>query len=270
MEFKTIPFQGIGNARELGGYRVGDRTVKEGMLVRAGAMSRASKEDLELLRQRYRIGTVIDLRMTSEFVSEKDPEVAGAVNYHIPVLEMKDMTADVDPKLVERFANAELDRMEIFRLSYEHGFLNDDLYVRFLLDPRGLRGWKEFFARMLENGEDRGFLWHCTDGKDRTGCGAMLILSALGTDRETILRDYMQTNVQNAERQAKVLKQVEPLHMPENQLKALLFISGGVAESYMTKALDALTANYGSVSGYLDELGVGPDAREELRRRYLV
>jgi len=270
MEFKTIPFQGIGNARELGGYKIGDRTVKEGMLVRAGAMSQATKEDLNLLQSKYRIGTLIDLRMTPEYMSKKDPEVAGAVNYHIPILEMEDMTADVEPELVAQFANAELDRMEIFRLSYERGFLDDDMYIGFLMGSRGFNGWKEFFARMLENEEDRGFMWHCTDGKDRTGCGSMLILSALGADRETILRDYMQTNVQNADRQAKVRKQVEHMHMPEDQLKALLFISGGVAESYMTKAMDALTENYGSVNGYLDELGVGPDAREELRRRYLV
>ena len=37
-------------------------------------------------------------------------------------------------------------------------------------------------------------LFHCTQGKDRTGVAAILIMLALGVDEETILDDYVLTN----------------------------------------------------------------------------
>ncbi len=53
---------------------------------------------------------------------------------------------------------------------------------------------------MLDTEPERAVLWHCTGGKDRTGLAAMLILSALGVDEETVVKDYLLTNEFNAQR----------------------------------------------------------------------
>ncbi|MBQ6256673.1 MAG: tyrosine-protein phosphatase, partial [Clostridia bacterium] len=47
-------------------------------------------------------------------------------------------------------------------------------------------GYSQFFQALLALPEDRALLFHCSQGKDRTGCGAMLILFALGVDEETV------------------------------------------------------------------------------------
>jgi len=51
---------------------------------------------------------------------------------------------------------------------------------------------REFFRILLE--DDGAVLWHCTQGKDRTGVVAAATLLALGVDRDEIMRDYMRTN----------------------------------------------------------------------------
>ena len=270
MEERTLDFAGIGNARELGGCRIGEHSVKRGVLIRTASLGHATKEDLEKLQNTYRIRQYVDLRMDSELKGQPDPEITDAEYLHIPIFETADMLVEIDPELVARYAGNNLDRMELFELSYEEGFLGTDLYVRFLLEERGRKGWKLFFEKLLATQEEGGFLWHCTDGKDRTGCGAMLILSALGADRETIMGDYLYTNIQNRERLDLVRRKIEPMKMPKEKLEAMIFFSGGVSESYLGTAIDALVQNYGSVTGYLSTIGVGQPELEELRRRYLV
>ena len=98
----------------------------------------------------------------------------------------------------------------------------------------------------------------------------MLLLFALGADRETVMRDYLLTNECNAAGLAAIRGKVEPLGWPEDKVEALLFMSGGVSEAYMKNGIDALIREYGSVEGYLaQELDVGKEEREKLRRKLL-
>ena len=62
---------------------------------------------------------------------------------------------------------------------------------------------KNYYARMPFNNQafrilfehiqkgDVPILIHCASGKDRTGVACMLILLALGVDREIVLEDYL-------------------------------------------------------------------------------
>ena len=45
------------------------------------------------------------------------------------------------------------------------------------------------FREIIDLPEGEALLFHCSQGKDRTGCAAMLILSALGVDEETATED---------------------------------------------------------------------------------
>jgi protein-tyrosine phosphatase len=254
---KSISLQGVGNARQLGGYRIGDKRIRDGILIRTAALNQATPEALEALQNKYRVQTVIDLRMSQEQNHIPDPAIPGAMNIHLPVIEMEDMLTDVDPKLIEQFSDPQMDRMVMFNMAYETGMLNEKLYTDFLLKDRGRVAYRGFFEALLDLQEGRAILWHCTDGKDRTGCAAMLVLLALGADRETVMHDYMLTNGYNAQLLEGIRQKVAPLGMPDEKLNALLFMSGGVAETYMDNAINALIREFGSVRGYLRELGVG-------------
>lgn len=267
---KSISLQGVGNARQLGGYRIGDKRIRDGILIRTAALNQATPEALEALQNKYRVQSVIDLRMSQEQNHIPDPAIPGAMNIHLPVIEMEDMLTDVDPKLIEPFSDPQMDRMVMFNMAYETGMLNEKLYTDFLLKDRGRVAYRGFFEALLDLQEGRAILWHCTDGKDRTGCAAMLVLLALGADRETVLHDYMLTNVYNAQLLEGIRQKVAPLGMPDEKLNALLFMSGGVAETYMDNAINALIREFGSVRGYLLELGIGEREISELRGRLLT
>jgi len=84
------------------------------------------------------------------------------------------------------------------------------------------------------------------------------------------MHDYMLTNVYNTEILETIRRRVAPLGMSEEKLNALLFMSGGVAETYMNNAIDALNRECGSVQGYLRELGVGEREIGEIRSKFLI
>ena len=271
MTGQSIFLPGVSNARELGGYKAGGKRIKNGVLIRSSVLGKASPEALDTLQKQYRVQAVIDLRSGMESSSLPDPAIEGAKNIHLPPFEMEDMLTGIDPALVEQFSDPKMDRMAFFQAAYEGGILSDRLYEQFLLTDYSKRAWKAFFQVLLMLEDDRAVLWHCTDGKDRTGCAAMLILFALGADWDTVMQDYLLTNEYNADKLYAVWKKTAALNWPRDKVNGLLFMSGGVFAGYMANAIGALIEGYGSVEAYLgQELGVGITEIEELRRKFLI
>lgn len=269
---QQIDLPGVSNARELGGYAIGGQHIKSGVLMRTGALTKAEPEALARLHDIYHLQTVVDFRMSTEQQNEPDPEVPNAKRTQLPIMEIEDYTIpeDIDPKYFELLNDPVGNRMRLFDISYEYGMLGPQVYVDFLLSERGKAGYRGFFQELLALDDGRAILWHCTDGKDRTGCAAMLVLTALGASRQTVLADYLLTNEYNAKVVESVRQRVAARTMSDDKRDALLFLSGGVAEVYMTHAMDVLTERYGSVDGYLrEELGVGEGERSALRKRFL-
>ena len=266
---QLLELEGIGNARDLGGYRAGGKTVKKGLLLRTGALTKAAPDALLKLEKTYHAGVVADLRMTDERQADPDPVIPGAENLHLPLMELRDMLRNLDPEIAAKLSSISTDRMAMFHATCEYHLIDENLYVHFLMDEKAVQSWRTFFQALLHLEEGKAFVWHCTDGKDRTGCAAMLILSALGADRETILSDYMLTNQVNRQK-VEGIRQRFADSMPEDRLKLLMFLGGGVDEAYMLNAISSLNRTYGSVIGYLkDALGLSDEDLETLRRRYL-
>ena len=68
-----------------------------------------------------------------------------------------------------------------------------EMYFNLLFEPECQAQYAEFF-RQVVNTEEGCILYHCTQGKDRTGIASALLLSALGASRETIVFDFDATN----------------------------------------------------------------------------
>ena len=105
----AIDLKGVGNARQLGGYRIGDRRIREGVLLRTAALTRIAPGAIEALQNQYHLQTIVDLRMSFECDMHPDPAIPGAQYLHLPVMELEDtLTAasgDVDPQLMAMFTN---------------------------------------------------------------------------------------------------------------------------------------------------------------------
>lgn len=273
MPKQAIDLPGVGNARELGGYAVQDRHVREGVLLRTAGLNRATPEAIARLHDTFRLQTLVDLRMTFERNNQPDPQVPGATYRPVTIIEMEDFPVPegLDPSKLDLLNDPSANRMELFELSYEFGMVGPGMYEQFLLGERGKAAYAEFFRELLALEDGRAILWHCTDGKDRTGCAAMLVLFALGASRQTVLEDYLLTNEYNAPLVEAAVGRFAAHPMPPEKLEVLKVMVGAVVESYMVHAIEALEKRFGSVEGYIhDGLGVDEAELGTLRDKFLV
>ena len=106
--------------------------------------------------------------------------------------------------------------------------------------------YRALFAQLVDG--RLPLLFHCSAGKDRTGFGAALLLTALGVPRETVVADYLATN--RIWRREHAL----PPDTPEAVRDALLTAHRPLLEGALAQAV----RNYGSSERLLEE-GLGLD-----------
>ncbi|MBQ8012786.1 MAG: tyrosine-protein phosphatase [Treponema sp.] len=266
-ESQTLIMETLGNARELGGYVSQDgRKVKRGILLRSAKPINASPADLDRLKNEYHLHIITDFRMSYEREAEPNPEIDGVTNVWCPIIDEDMISANVSSPDSAKSMNT----FERLKIAVDRGIVTDKMYVGFLSMDQGKKGYSAFFRQLLALPEGKSLLFHCTQGKDRTGLGAMLILSALDVDEETIMQDYLLTNIFNAnliEREKQMLSQY---NLSDSEMQKYLSVMDQVDSRYMQNAIDYLKANYGSVKGYITkELGLTENDISILKDKFL-
>ncbi len=243
-----IPLENASNLRDLGGWPTVDgRIVRTGVVFRAPALVRLSAAD-EAAIAALGLRTVCDLRGMRE--AENTPvELAGARRAGLPIeptvgASLRDIlrtgiaTGHVTPE----------EMLELLREAYQAYALQSF--------PR----YRALFA-LLRSEADLPLLFHCSAGKDRTGFGAALLLTALGVAWEHVVADYLATNRLWRREIA------EFFELPAPVKDALL----SAHEPLLASAFDAVRSEYGSVDLYLEHaIGLDGHAREELRAALTV
>lgn len=260
-------FENIVNARDLGGIRIGHQVVREGMLLRTAHLHDASDEDVRRLSEHYRLRRIFDFRSYPEASLQPDRPVPGAEYLMLPTLDVsaEKQTGDAIPD--EMWVNLQ---RHIVRLSFMKMFQQKarELYPSLILSEFSQLQYASFLNLILET-EEGAVLWHCSQGKDRTGIGAALILGALGADRDTIIRDFDRSNDSYRPLVEKLCADVEAAGGGEDE-KEVIRAFMGVSVRNFCHALDILEANWGSIPGYLDEqMGIDEGDLAKLRARYL-
>lgn len=266
---RSIGLSGVGNARELGEYSgLNSKTVKHGVLLRTAALANATSEDIARLQNTYHLAVVADLRMTLEAQAAPDPEIPGAKNLHLKIIDEEAMQKSIAEAQAEGLDLS--NKLNLLKAAIKSGILNDQMYIFFLSGKQGKESYGKMFQELLTLPEGRSLLFHCTQGKDRTGCAAVLILSALGVDENTIMDDFLLTNTFNAELIESERKMLTEQGYSGEELDRLMKAMDEVDPQYMTNALDWMKKNYGSVTGYItQELGITDEQLEELRAKFL-
>ena len=263
----ALPLKSVHNARELGGYKASDgRSVKHGMLLRTGKLDNITNEDITILRERYRLGHIVDFRMPIELAGADDPIIDGVGYHHLDVIDpsaFASMNTDINLSA--------LDLIQLTEMTIKSGMLDEKMYIGFLESEFGKRAFSDFFSILLDTEPNRAVLWHCTGGKDRTGLAAMLLLSALGVDEKTVMDDYLLTNDFNAERIAATRRYLTEKRLEENFINKALLVFDAVDGSFMSNAIDHLKKNYGSIEGYIiNGMNINQKDLKILRNKYLV
>ena len=212
------------------------------MIFRGGELSSLSLEDQELLSKKCNIKTIIDLRTIEEYNEKRDVEIGGIKNIHMPLLNREDMTL-TPQQLPDMF----------------------DAY-RKVIGKNKKEFWTKLFDILLDN-ENGAIMYHCTQGKDRTGVVTAVILSALGVNRNTIFEDYLLTNKFMS--MPDEYKKYEE-GMPEEVLKifrGLFFVN----QEFLEETFKEIDSLYGSMDNFLEECcSLDKTKLERLKAKYLA
>ena len=245
---RLIPFQRVGNFRDLGGYpsQFGG-AVRWGRVYRSAALHEMTRDDRRRFDQ-LGIVAVFDLRSPLEYEEHPDPMPATSV----PVL----------GRFMSRNGPPDLSSV----IDHDHGVAFMTQLCMNMLDHAGAE-----IGSVLRALADPGQLpavFHCTAGKDRTGIVAALLLEVLGVARDTVLDDFQLTERCRGQREGTVaFRRMVGFGMPPEAVAGAL----GAPRQMMGDVLDALDARYGGADRYLvDHAGLTPTLIDDLRAGLLV
>lgn len=269
-EENTLNMKSISNARELGGYtNRDDRMIRKGVLLRTAALTEASQEDMDSLINEYNLSAIIDSRASYELASEPEPVFDGVAQYNFRIMD-EQLMAGRAAGIADLLTDPDADPIKRMMAVLQTGVISDQMYVEFLQGETGKAGFRDFFRVLLETPEGHAVLWHCTNGKDRTGVAAMLLLGVLNVDEETIMEDFMLTNSFFKAEISAMREQLGAYIKDEAMLEELLVVGRGVYAPYMQNAIDYIKVNYGDIPGYAKaELGLTDADIAALQSLYL-
>ena len=261
-------FEGIINARDLGGIRIGEKTVKSGLLLRTANLHTATPKDITRLQEEYHLRRVFDFRSSPEAQLQPDLDIPGATYLLLPTLDVSAEKESGEAMPEEMWVNLEkhIVRLSFMKLFQEKG---RELYPSLAFSEFSQLQYATFLNLILET-EEGAVLWHCSQGKDRTGMGAALILAALGADRETIIRDFDRSNDAYRPLVEKLCADVEAAGGAEAE-KEVVRAFMGVSVKNFNRTLDLIEKQWGSLQHYLQQqMEIGPQERRRLQERYLI
>jgi len=254
---RHVPLAGQPNFRDLGGYVAGDgRRIKWGAVYRSGELSQLSDDDLGKLGE-LGIRTVVDFRSPEEVSARGQGRLpSGAQLVPLPIA-----SSDIFSKLIPMFLEGDFSQVPPDLLEQVNRML--------------VREFTEEYAsllRALSDPANRPLVFHCTQGKDRAGFGAAMVLSALGVPWETVLDDYLLSNHFRKEENDKMLGMIRGFASnhggPEGEEVAFSRVEGllYVKEQSLQAAHAEIIDSHGSVEGFIIEgLGCSADGLTQLR-----
>lgn len=186
----TVP-----NGRELGGYKTRDgRYVRYGAVVRSGNFGSLTAEDATVLRN-LGFSHIFDLRSDAERNLAPCQNPNWALVENCPLILPEE--SPHQRSLIEQYYSSDNPKEKSWLAS--EIVRNTDIqqvYQAILGDSHTKTQLRHIFDILLQP-DCTGVLFHCGDGKQRTGFAVAMVLTALGVDVLTIWLDYAASVVPN-------------------------------------------------------------------------
>jgi protein-tyrosine phosphatase len=236
------------NFRDLGGWPTADgRTIRWRRVFRSDTLHRLTDTDLTTIAD-LGLRTVIDLRTAHELEAHGSYVVHGheVAFHHLPLV----------PSLLEPLGWDFPEGAEGMGRVY---------VARANAGERALAAALEVLAAP----DAHPAVFHCTAGKDRTGILAAVLLGLLGVPVETIIEDYVLTQLAKPRADA-FYKEIEASDSPRSVIDVSAYpsdVADARAES-ITTFLE-LVDERGGFDEYAAAIGVQPRTIEQLRAALL-
>lgn len=256
---RRLPLAGATNARDLGGLPVSGGTVAAGAVVRSDALTGLTDADRAALTD-LGLGTVIDFRAAPEVeLYGADVLPGGAASLALPI---PDVSADGAAELGPLIMAGDAAGVGALLGDGRARQIMLDGYTALVRRPAARAAFGSALAAIAEAQD--AVLFHCQAGKDRTGWMAALLLTVLGADRDTIVADYLASNLYLAERYTALYAGLSDAGIDPDLLRPLTEQHA----DYLLTAVSTAEADYGSVQEYLRRgLGLTETATAALRAR---
>lgn len=268
MIYNDIKFDSIVNARHLGGMTGSDgRRIKDNLLVRCGNLSAASDDDIDRLVNEFHISKVFDLRTPFEVENAANRSVPGSEYIHLSIIDVdSDMGRLMKPQEGEPVSIQ--DKLLKYVLEGKARSFSNGFYVSFVEDEFSQNRYRIFLKEIVNNDGD-AVLWHCSQGKDRTGLAAAYLLWALGVSREDIIDDFEHSNAAYTKELDSVKEMVKGIGGTDIDVEIVQGLFG-VNVKWFIAALDHIDSKFGGMDSYLrNQLDLQESDIEILKNRYL-
>ncbi|ANZ56122.1 tyrosine-protein phosphatase [Lactobacillus helveticus] len=233
------------NFRELGGYEtLSGKKIKMHKLLRTGNLADLSPFDKQFLTD-YGVKYDVDFRSKEEVDNQPD-RVPDGVEYIY------------DPVFSEDLTNSSKSLNDLNKQAANDADFGFDhmhyAYEDMIESESAQNAYRKLFEVLLKNdGENESVIFHCTAGKDRTGFGAMLVLSTLGVPFSTIKKDYLLTNITTKDFVDSMVEHARQNGRNENVLQSIRDIQS-VRPEYLDHAIKVLNDEYGGINNYLRDV----------------
>ena len=247
------------NIRDLGGLPTQDgRKVKRRLLFRSSALAFFDEEEMAPVKA-LGLRTILDLRAEKGVEKRPDPAVEGAAYYN-KCAAFQNILEDLNSP------------GELLGLIFDEEQRGNPIDVLVASYTASLAFTNEAFQFMFDCLLDNRvpMLFHCSNGKDRTGIAAMLILLALGVPEELVKKDYLLSNEYRKEGLDDLLKRYDVISSRLDSARSFLTIFEGVLPESADMLISEIQERYGSYENFMDkEYGVNAAGLKCFRDMYL-
>ena len=249
------------NFRELAGYIAQDgRKIRSGMLYRSAALGLLNREERDLFR-RLGIRTILDFRSRRAVRELPDPvfenceQIAMCAAFENFREDLNDSPREFYQMLVDEDQQGNIIAAVVSSIHASLVYSNE--------------AYRLMFRKLLNS--EAPLLIHCSQGKDRTGIGALLIMLALGIDDEQITRDYLLSNEYRKSFIEKRISSMRLLHKLSDNVRTAILAVEGVLPEAVHMILAEIRERYGTYENFLlHEYALQKEDLEKLRNLYLI
>lgn len=264
---QNLKLHGSKNIRDIGGKAssyISESTgeslsVRTGVLFRGGHLKKITRKDARILHDDIKLNLIIDLRTPDEVKQKPDKPVAGATHVHMPVytnaqfgITHENWKTDTWEQLTARIPNM------------------CELYAQALRGD-SLEHMSEIIRTIVTHKpEDGALLYHCTEGKDRTGIISLILLRLLGVSDADIYEDYVFTNAVSMRHAKQYTFLIMLLKHDRDAANRLEFIMSA-DPVFLKAAEEVIIDDWGSFDHFVTEgLKLTNEDIDTFRKNYLV
>lgn len=261
MKNQLLPIQKGSNFRQLTGYVNREHlTIKPHKLIRSGHLGQLTDDDVKFLED-YGVVYNMDFRTDHEITAMPDRVLRDADYIKNPVF------SEEVAKNAVRTVDIAKNKIDDPKFGYKHLI---SCYHDIILNDHPRQAYRTFFDYLLKNDQDnQAILYHCSEGKDRTGMATIFLLSALDFDEDTIKKDYLLTNPATTAYLNSCLAVAHENDADEATIEAITDLAT-VRSDYVDYAFNLINEKYGDMPTFLEEvLDLTPQKIAKLKAIYL-